>query len=113
TLVTSRRNPVRAAMSSARVRSSSTSGAPTLPQPRTPTRTTSVTSGNGSGGSHVQPQEIFDRLPPDDNPRIAPAAEHNGGPRHLVVVRAHRVAVCAGDGCRQQIADGDIVGHER
>ena len=59
----------------------------------------------------VQADKVVKRLAPDDDPRLAVAHEHHRRPRHLVVVRRHRVAVGAGDRRAEHVADREVGGH--
>src|SRR5579862_3607270 len=162
---TSRRKPVRPAMTSASRVRIVTSALPTLPHPRIPTRTLSSTGYGGyrpgrdagadipvsgvqakenagaaaavSGidseentraatpacgiqtqemqrtgdlGSGIEPEEIVGGLPPDDNPVLAAGDEDHGRPRHLVVVRRHRMAVRTSHGRGEDVADLGVGG---
>jgi SpoIID/LytB domain protein len=59
-------------------------------------------------GLLVKPKEVVERLPADDDPRFAIGDEHHPGAGDLVVVGRHRVAVGAGDGGADDVADGEV-----
>src|SRR5919201_797710 len=56
--------------------------------------------------------EIVEGLAADDQTGVSGLAEHHGRARHTVVVRRHRVAVCAGGGGDEDVA-GAWVGEHR
>src|SRR3954471_23847366 len=89
------RRPVIASTWCARAGSSSANAEPTVPCPRSPTL------------NDVTREEVVVGLAPDDDLRVAVAAEDHGRPRHAVVVVGQRVAVGAGGG------DGDHVARPR
>ena len=96
------RRPVAASTASARSASSSAKAAPTVPRPSSPMRT---------GFEPLEPSDIargqvLVGLAPDDDARLAVAAEDDRRPRHAVVVARHRVAVGAGRRGDEDVADG-------
>src|SRR5690606_10953004 len=124
TRVISSVTPCRAAISVDRSLTSDTRAAPTLPQPSSPMRTGPELMGpNGTGplphpstpfptaaGLQVEAEEVLVGLAADDEAGVAVVDEHDRRAEDLVVVRAHRVAVGAGDRGGEQVADGEVVG---
>jgi len=92
----SNRTPLRAAIVSDCCFTSLTKAAPTVPWPITPMRTTcTVMPSRYCRLWHIQADQIFISLSPNNQSSLAIAHKHNRWARHFVVVRAHRVAVCA------------------
>src|SRR5207237_328067 len=78
----------------------------------------SATEGSDHASVDVEAEEVVLALTSYDEAGIAVAAEHDGGTSDLVVVAAHRVAVCAGDRGGEHVAHHEIsrdgcVAHEQ
>src|SRR3954468_24991120 len=87
-----------------------------------PHAATSGRSSNNNGASRrmdepyrwtsgVEAQQVVELLAPHHRAGRAVAAEHDLGSRDLVVVRAHRVPVGAGDGGGEQVTHLEVLGH--
>ena len=61
-----------------------------------------------SSQEHVGGEEVVERLAANDETGVTVGTEHDRRTGDLVVVRAHRVAVRAGDRHREQIADPGV-----
>src|SRR5687767_5523242 len=58
----------------------------------------------------VESEKVVEHLAAHDHPDVAVAHEEHRGPRHLVVVRGHRMAVGTGDRGGQDIPHGEVGG---
>src|SRR4051812_38615477 len=96
TPVRSGRRPVAAATASARSASSSANALPTVPRPSRPIRT----------GSLIPCGQVLVGLAPDDDARVASAAEDHRRPRDGVVIVRHRVTVGPRRRRDEDVADG-------
>src|SRR3954452_24884505 len=95
TPASSGRRPHSAAIASARSARAAAKADPTVPWPSRPTRAVSLIAG----------EEIVVGLAAHHDARVAVLAEDDRGPKHAVVVRRHRVAVRAGGGGDERVAD--------
>ena len=61
-----------------------------------------------TSSADVGQQQVVVRLTANDQPSFAVVDEHDGGARHLVVVRTHRVPIGAGHRDGEDVADADV-----
>src|SRR3954470_1559154 len=102
--------PVAAVTASARAASSSAKAAPTVPRPSSPMRT-GLEPSEAIARLEVPRGQVLVGLAADDHAGLAIAAEDDRGTRHAGVVVGHRVAVGAGGGGDEDVADGGLGQH--